>query len=94
MPLVGTVDIAVWLTVRSVLLDTATHGHIPVNDGLVRPIKLVVPKGSLANPDFPSPTIARFCPGNQLADTVMKALAQVAPEQVSAGIGNLRVELH
>ena len=91
MPLVGTVDIAVWLTVRSVLLDTATHGHIPVNDGLVRPIKLVVPKGSLANPEFPSPTIARFCPGNQLADTVMKALAQVAPEQVSAGIGNLRV---
>ena len=91
MPLEGTVDIAVWLTVRSVLLDTATHGHIPVNDGLVRPIKLVVPKGSLANPDFPAPTIARFCPGNQLADTVMKALAQVAPEQVSAGIGNLRV---
>ena len=35
--------------------------------------------------------IARFCPGNQLADTVMKALAQAVPEQVSAGIGNLRV---
>ena len=91
MPLQGTVDIAVWLTVRSVLLDTATHGHIPVNDGLTRPIKLVVPKGSLANPEFPAPTIARFCPGNQLADTVMKALAEVAPQQVSAGIGNLRV---
>lgn len=91
MPLEGTVDIAIWLTVRSVLLDTAVHGHIPVNDGLLRPIKLIVPKGSLANPEFPAPTIARFCPGNQLADTVMKALAQVAPRQVSAGIGNLRV---
>jgi len=91
MPLEGTVDIAVWLTVRSVLLDTATHGHIPVNDGLTRPIRLVVPKGCLANPEFPAPTIARFCPGNQLADTVMKALAEVAPQQVSAGIGNLRV---
>ena len=34
MPFVGTVDVAVWLTVRSVLLDTAVHGHIPVNDGL------------------------------------------------------------
>ncbi len=91
MPLQGTVDIAIWLTVRSVLLDTAVHGHIPVNDGLVRPIKIVAPEGCLANPVFPAPTIARFCPGNQLADTVMKALAEVAPSQVSAGIGNLRV---
>lgn len=91
MPLHGTVDIAVWLTVRSVLLDTAVHGHIPVNDGLVRPIKIIAPEGCLANPVFPAPTIARFCPGNQLADTVMKALAEVVPSQVSAGIGNLRV---
>ena len=91
MPLVGTVDIAVWLTVRSVLLDTAVHGHIPVNAGLMRPIRLVVPRGCLCNPIFPAPTIARFCPGNQLADTVMKALAQAVPEQVSAGIGNLKV---
>ena len=91
MPLVGTVDIAVWLTVRSVLLDTAVHGHIPVNSGLVRPIRIVAPRGCLANPVFPAPTIARFCPGNQLADTVMKALAQAVPEQVSAGIGNLNV---
>ena len=91
MPLHGTVDVAVWLTVRSVLLDTAIHGHIPVNDGLVRPIKIVAPEGSLVNPVFPAPTIARFSPGNQLADTVMKALAEVVPSQVSAGIGNLRV---
>ena len=91
MPFVGTVDIAVWLTIRSVLLDTAVHGHIPVNDGLCRPIKIVAPEGCLANPIFPAPTIARFCPGNQLADTVMKALGQAVPAQVSAGIGNLRV---
>ena len=91
MPFVGTVDIAIWLTIRSVLLDTAVHGHIPVNDGLCRPIRIVAPEGCLANPVFPAPTIARFCPGNQLADTVMKALSQAVPSQVSAGIGNLRV---
>jgi N-methylhydantoinase B len=91
MPFQGTVDVAVWLTVRSVLLDTAAHGHIPVNHGLLRPIKITAPLGSLANPIFPAPTIARFCPGNQLADTVMKALAQAVPGQVSAGIGNLKV---
>ncbi len=91
MPFVGTVDVAIWLTIRSVLLDTAVHGHIPVNDGLTRPIQITAPKGCLANPIFPAPTIARFCPGNQLSDTVMKALAQAVPGQVSAGIGNLRV---
>lgn len=91
MPLVGTADIAIWLTIRSVLLDTAVHGHIPVNDGLTRPIRITAPRGCLANPVFPAPTIARFCPGNQLADTVMKALAQAAPHSVSAGIGNLKV---
>jgi len=91
MPFVGTVDIAVWLTIRSVLLDTAEFGHIPVNDGLTRPIRIVAPKGTLVNPNFPAPTIARFCPGNQLADTVMKALAQAKPTSVSAGIGNLKV---
>jgi N-methylhydantoinase B len=45
----------------------------------------------MVNPIFPAPVIARFCPGNALADTVMKALAQAVPTQVSAGIGNLRV---
>ena len=91
MPLVGTVDIAVWLTLRSILLDSVIYGSIPQNEGLTRPITIVAPKGSLANPIFPAPVIARFCPGNAVADTVMKALSQAVPQQVSAGIGNLRV---
>ena len=91
MPLVGTVDCAVWLTIRSILLDTATYGAIPQNSGLTRPIQIIAPLGCLANPIFPAPVIARFCSGNQLADTVMKAFAQVVPQQISAGIGNLRV---
>ena len=91
MPLIGTVDISIWLTVRSVLLDSDIFGYIPQNSGLTRPITLKVPRGCLANPIFPAPVIARFTPGNQLADTVMKALAGAVPEQVSAGIGNLKV---
>ena len=91
MPLIGTVDIAIWLTVRSVLLDSDVFGEIPQNSGLTRPIEIVAPRGCLANPIFPAPVIARFTPGNQLADTVMKALAEAVPEKVSAGIGNLKV---
>ena len=91
MPLVGTVDCAVWLTLRSILLDSDTYGAIPQNSGLTRPITIHAPEGCLANPTFPAPVIARFCPGNAVADTVMKAIAPAVPEQVSAGIGNLRV---
>ena len=90
MPLHGTVDCAIWLTLRSILLDSTVYGHVPQNAGLTRPIHIVAPRGCLANPIFPAPTIARFCPGNAVADTMMKALAQAAPTQVSAGVGNLR----
>ena len=91
MPLVGTVDCAVWLTLRSILLDSDVYGAIPQNSGLTRPIKIHAPEGCLANPIFPAPVIARFCSGNAVADTVMKAIAPAVPKQVSAGIGNLRV---
>jgi N-methylhydantoinase B len=91
LPFEGTTDCAIWLTLRSILLDSAVYGHIPQNSGLTRPITIMAPKGTLANPIFPAPVIARFCPGNQLADTVMKALAGAVPRQVSAGVGNLRV---
>ena len=88
MPYEGTVDCAIWLSIRSVLLDTNTHGSIPQNSGLVRPIKIVAPGGSLANPIFPAPVIARFCPGIELSNAVVQALAQVVPRQVCGGCGN------
>lgn len=91
MPLHGTVDCAIWTTLRSILLDSAIHGRIPQNSGLTRPIKIVAPEGTLVNPIFPAPTIARACPAIECANTIMKALAQVVPEQVSAGVGNLNV---
>lgn len=91
MPLIGTVDVAIYLIVRSILLDTVQHEFVPQNSGLTRPIKIVAPRGCLANPIFPAPTIARFCAGNIVADTVMRALAQVAPDRVAAGVGNMKV---
>jgi N-methylhydantoinase B/acetone carboxylase, alpha subunit len=50
MPLAGTVDVAIWLTVRSNVCDTATIGNVPHNKGLTKPIKIVAPLGTLANP--------------------------------------------
>jgi N-methylhydantoinase B len=91
MPFVGTVDIAVWMTLRSILLDSATHDPVPTNSGLFRAISITAPEGCLANPRFPAPTIARFCSGNLVADTLMRALAPIVPDRVSAGVGNLKV---
>jgi len=88
MPLEGTVDCAIWLAIRSVLLDSAVHGEIPQNSGLVRPIHIVAPEGSLANPVFPAPVIARFCPGIELSNAVVQALGQVVPKQVCGGCAN------
>ena len=91
MPLEGTVDIAIYLTLRSILLDTTRHEVVPANSGLFRPITIIAPEGTIANPSVPAPTIARFCSGNIVADTVMRALAPIMPDAVSAGVGNLRV---
>ena len=88
MPLEGTVDCAIWLSLRSVLLDSAVHGEIPHNSGLIRPIHIVAPKGCLANPIFPAPVIARFCPGIELANAVVEALSQAVPGQVCGGCAN------
>jgi N-methylhydantoinase B len=90
MPFEGTVDVAVWLTLRSILLDSDVFGPIPQNAGLYRSVKITAPKGCIANPEMPVPTIARFVSGNIVADTVMRAMAQIVPEKVSAGISNLK----
>ncbi len=91
MPFEGTVDVAILLTIRSILLDSATTEHVPQNEGLTRPVTITAPRGTLANPTFPAPTIARFAAGNMLAATVMRALSDVVPRNVAAGIGNLKV---
>ena len=91
MPFEGTVDIAIYLVLRSILLDSDTHEPVPTNSGLFRPIKITAPEGCLANPHYPAPTIARFVAGNIIAETVMRALAPHVPEAVAASVGNLKV---
>ena len=91
MPFEGTVVPAVLLVIRSTLLDTESFEFVPQNHGITRPVHVHAPKGSIANPRFPAPTIARFCPGNRVADLTLKALAEVIPERTCAGVGNLKI---
>jgi N-methylhydantoinase B len=60
MPLEGTADIAIWLTIRSVLLDTEIHGHIPVNDPADHHRGA---QGVPGQPDLPRPHHRPLLPG-------------------------------
>ena len=91
MPLQGSVMCSIFTAVRSVLLDSATHEAVPQNRGLVRPIRVTAPAGSLVNPNFPAPTLARCIPAVLLTDTVIRAFAQVIPERCCAGCGVLAI---
>ncbi|MGE0065729.1 MAG: hydantoinase B/oxoprolinase family protein [Solirubrobacterales bacterium] len=91
MPLQGTVMCAIFTVVRSVLIDTWDHEAVPQNRGLMRPIEVIAPKGTMVNPTFPAPTIARVLPALTLADTLVKAFSEVVPELCCAGTGALAV---
>ncbi|HEV8473190.1 MAG TPA: hydantoinase B/oxoprolinase family protein [Methylomirabilota bacterium] len=58
---------------------------IPHNEGILRPIRVAIPRGTILNADFPAATAF----GNTLAgphsDAIFQALAGAVPERVSAG---------
>jgi N-methylhydantoinase B len=60
----------------------------PKNDGMFRPIHIVAPRGTVANPDPPAPvTYSTVFPAIQIIHACWKALAQAIPDRVSAGWG-------
>ena len=66
--------------VRSALADQ----DIPANDGCLRPVRLLLPQGSILRPDPGLPVRARMLPAYRLLDAVHDALAQAVPERVPA----------
>ena len=57
---------------------------IPHNEGMVRPIKVIIPVGTILNAAYPAATTYgnHLCPNN--ADAIMRALAPVIPDRVTA----------
>jgi N-methylhydantoinase B len=66
---------------------------IPHNEGMVEPIAIVIPDGTLLNAGYPKATTFgnHLCPPN--ADAIIRALAPVIPERVTAGWNNLLCSL-
>jgi N-methylhydantoinase B len=66
---------------------------IPHNDGMLQPIEIVIPEGTILNAAYPAATTFgnHLCPPN--ADAVIRALAPAIPERVSAGWNQLLCSL-
>lgn len=82
----GSTKTAINYIVHALFLDDDIYKeYIPQNDGMTRPLTIIAPKGSIFNPNFPRATFSRFSQANLLADCVMRSLASVMPDRVSAG---------
>lgn len=68
-----------YLSVRCALSQ-----DIPNNAGVYRAITVKAPKHSILNPDMPAPVAARALTGYRVVDTVLGALAQIAPDKIMA----------
>ena len=62
---------------------------MPHNDGMVRPVKIVIPAGTILNAKYPAATTFgnHLCPPN--ADAIMRALSQAIPGRITAGWNQL-----
>jgi len=58
---------------------------IPHNDGIVRPIKIISPKGSFLNAEYPAATTFGNSITGPNADAIMKAFSNILPKRVTAG---------
>jgi 5-oxoprolinase (ATP-hydrolysing) len=66
------------LYVVRTLIDDA----IPMNDGCLRPIRLIVPEGSMLNPEFPAAVVAGNVETSQVVtDALFAATGRLAPSQ-------------
>jgi N-methylhydantoinase B len=67
--------------------------EIPHNEGMVEPIEIVIPEGTILNAAYPAATTFgnHLCPPN--ADAIIRALAPVIPDRVTAGWNQLLCSL-
>jgi N-methylhydantoinase B len=62
---------------------------MPHNDGMIRPLNIIIPEGTILNAKYPAATTFgnHLCPPN--ADAIIRALSPVIPERTTAGWNQL-----
>ena len=86
VPFEGTTFSAMSFITRMIFLDEVSQPvYVPQNEGMMKPVKVIAPKGSIFNPKFPRSCFARFCQVQRAVDLVLRALSPVIPEKITAG---------
>ncbi len=64
-----------------------TDPSIPTNGGCFRPIKLVLPEGSIVNPREPAPVNARSATIKRITGSIIAAFGRAMPDRIPADSG-------
>lgn len=77
---ISSCESACYFAILSILDPT-----IPSNFGLYKPITITAPEGTVVNAQSPAPVVGRNTITHTIVSAIMKALADVVPERVTAG---------
>ena len=79
-----------WLIYKLMMVFLTMEPDIPLNAGMMRPVTVSAPEGSVVNCVFPAALGLRTTMGIRLQDAIMGALSQALPELVpAAGSGTI-----
>ncbi|MBM3525427.1 MAG: hydantoinase B/oxoprolinase family protein, partial [Alphaproteobacteria bacterium] len=70
-----------------IAIQTALGVRVPTNSGLVRPLTITAPEGSLLCARYPAPVVARSLVLDHIPPAVFTALAKAVPDRVCAPNG-------
>jgi len=73
-----------------VAVSTCCDESIPINEGYMNPVKVTAPLGTVVNPRLPAPCgHATACVGAEIAEAVLLAISQCAPERAGVNAHKL-----
>ncbi len=74
-----------WMLITGVVNWLCTREpHIAYNAGLVRPMKVRIPKGTIINPEAGAAYGGRYSTSHKVCDVIIGALSQAVPDQLPA----------
>ncbi|WP_421506244.1 hydantoinase B/oxoprolinase family protein [Erwinia rhapontici] len=82
-----------WLTLRILALVCTLDKTVPLNAGLLQPVSLFAPVGSLVNPQFPAAVGVRHATAVRVNDLLNGLLGQALPEVMPAASGGTIIPL-
>jgi N-methylhydantoinase B len=83
----GYVNAPINAAAAAVMIGLLMHVNpdMPHNAGMVRPVHMIFPEGSILNPRFPAATSIGNHLANQILHAIFQALAPALPERATAG---------